>query len=749
MNESSSRSHSIFSVVIEMSSVRPEDGKEKIIRGKLNLVDLAGSERASKTGATGARMKEGIKINLSLTALGNVISCLVENSGGGKQRHIPFRDSKLTWLLKDSLGGNTKTVMLAAIGPADYNYEETLSTLRYANRAKQIKNKPKVNEDPKDALLRQYKEEIDRLKTLLETHLKAAGMAPEAMAGILAAVGGGGAGGAPGKGPAPSKATQAASLAAMASQLGGEQGGAAKGPLKPPTSGRPRSESQGSDSGGGGDATPTSSSSSSGGGKLVSSGTSISGNSYAKSLVANMAPLTVRGAPGSARSASDPNPGALIENSTMEALKATQAALEEEKSKTEDMMRKMRALQDMVMGGGRKAGGGAGGGGGSTLSAYRSYGDLPPVAARPSSGSNPGAPSLGALEGEDAELLAARRREETRKARAAELQKSREEAMRAKLRERASMEMDGSGLEEEEEEGAAGAGAAAAAAAAAHSGSGGCKFCGRRGALSAAVGAQKEESESSPAAGADGPAAGGGGKTGDVPGTVRPSTPSTAHSKECESPLPFLSPAGPSEAAPAGSPEVEGPTSAAATSAPSGGERMFSKEEVLRIKAQLKRKYARHFGEQAAAVKNELSESKEEWGNERQRMADDLRDLNKHLSLLEAVVGLFLPDKEKDKAVDRASWDEDKQRWLLPRVKPRPGYKARSLVGAIAGVAGAGPTSTVRAPHGAPLVGGGGGKRQQRQEQRHGQSHCRWGEPQPGQRGLHGGRCSLWHLWGG
>ena len=99
----SSRSHSIFSIVIEMSSLR-EDGKEHIIRGKLNLVDLAGSERASKTGATGARMKEGIKINLSLTALGNVISSLVENSGGGKQRHIPFRDSKLTWLLKDSLG---------------------------------------------------------------------------------------------------------------------------------------------------------------------------------------------------------------------------------------------------------------------------------------------------------------------------------------------------------------------------------------------------------------------------------------------------------------------------------------------------------------------------------------------------------------------------------------------------------------------------------------------------------------------
>ena len=107
-----------------MMNVSEEDGKEHVKRGKLNLVDLAGSERASKTGATGARMKEGIKINLSLTALGNVISSLVDNAGGGKQRHIPYRDSKLTRMLQDSLGGNTKTVMVAAIGPADYNYGE-------------------------------------------------------------------------------------------------------------------------------------------------------------------------------------------------------------------------------------------------------------------------------------------------------------------------------------------------------------------------------------------------------------------------------------------------------------------------------------------------------------------------------------------------------------------------------------------------------------------------------------------------
>lgn len=131
--------------------------------GKLNLVDLAGSERQSKTGATGKRLKEASKINLSLSALGNVISALVD----GKNIHVPYRDSKLTRLLQDSLGGNSKTLMIANIGPASYNYEESLTTLRYANRAKNIKNQPRVNEDPKEALLREYQEEIQRLKNML------------------------------------------------------------------------------------------------------------------------------------------------------------------------------------------------------------------------------------------------------------------------------------------------------------------------------------------------------------------------------------------------------------------------------------------------------------------------------------------------------------------------------------------------------------------------------------------------------
>ncbi|QDZ25159.1 kinesin [Chloropicon primus] len=165
MNRDSSRSHSIFTIVIECSeTVNADSGDSKIRVGKLNLVDLAGSERQSKTGATGERLKEATKINLSLSALGNVISALVD----GRSGHIPYRDSKLTRLLQDSLGGNTKTVMVANIGPADYNYDETMSTLRYANRAKNIKNKPRINEDPKDAMLREFQTEIARLKAQLQ-----------------------------------------------------------------------------------------------------------------------------------------------------------------------------------------------------------------------------------------------------------------------------------------------------------------------------------------------------------------------------------------------------------------------------------------------------------------------------------------------------------------------------------------------------------------------------------------------------
>jgi kinesin family protein 3/17 len=162
MNQNSSRSHCIFTLTIECSEKGP-DGEQHIRAGKLNMVDLAGSERQDKTGAQGVRLKEAAKINLSLSALGNVISALTSKVA----THIPYRDSKLTRLLQDSLGGNTKTVMVANVGPADYNFEETISTLRFASRAKRIQNKPTVNEDPKDTLLREYQLEIQRLREQL------------------------------------------------------------------------------------------------------------------------------------------------------------------------------------------------------------------------------------------------------------------------------------------------------------------------------------------------------------------------------------------------------------------------------------------------------------------------------------------------------------------------------------------------------------------------------------------------------
>lgn len=158
MNEHSSRSHAIFAVKIEMAEM--DSNAVKV--GKLNLIDLAGSERQSKTGATADRLKEASKINRALSSLGNVISALAENSS-----HVPYRDSKLTRLLQDSLGGNSKTIMIANVGPSEYNYAETLTTLRYASRAKTIQNKPVKNEDPQDAKLREYQEEIMRLRQMI------------------------------------------------------------------------------------------------------------------------------------------------------------------------------------------------------------------------------------------------------------------------------------------------------------------------------------------------------------------------------------------------------------------------------------------------------------------------------------------------------------------------------------------------------------------------------------------------------
>lgn len=158
MNDYSSRSHSIFSIVIE-SCWKDENSESHYKKSKLNLVDLAGSEKQKHTKTTDEGLREAIKINLSLTNLGNVINKLVKG-----EKHIPYRNSKLTKLLQDSLGGNTKTLMIANIGPAASNFAETYQTLKYAHRAKSIQNKPIINEDPKDALLRKKQEELDILK---------------------------------------------------------------------------------------------------------------------------------------------------------------------------------------------------------------------------------------------------------------------------------------------------------------------------------------------------------------------------------------------------------------------------------------------------------------------------------------------------------------------------------------------------------------------------------------------------------
>ncbi|XP_035531030.1 kinesin-like protein KIF1C, partial [Morone saxatilis] len=169
MNETSSRSHAVFTIVFtqkrrdQMTSL----DTEKV--SKISLVDLAGSERADSSGAKGMRLKEGANINKSLTTLGKVISALAEMQSNKKRKSdfIPYRDSVLTWLLKENLGGNSRTAMIAALSPADINYEETLSTLRYADRAKQIRCNAVINEDPNAKLIRELKSEVERLRNLL------------------------------------------------------------------------------------------------------------------------------------------------------------------------------------------------------------------------------------------------------------------------------------------------------------------------------------------------------------------------------------------------------------------------------------------------------------------------------------------------------------------------------------------------------------------------------------------------------
>ncbi|XP_039344100.1 kinesin-like protein KIF1A isoform X10 [Mauremys reevesii] len=174
MNETSSRSHAVFNIIFTQKRHDAETDVTTEKVSKISLVDLAGSERADSTGAKGTRLKEGANINKSLTTLGKVISALAEmDSGPNKNKKkkktdfIPYRDSVLTWLLRENLGGNSRTAMVAALSPADINYDETLSTLRYADRAKQIRCNAVINEDPNNKLIRELKDEVARLRDLL------------------------------------------------------------------------------------------------------------------------------------------------------------------------------------------------------------------------------------------------------------------------------------------------------------------------------------------------------------------------------------------------------------------------------------------------------------------------------------------------------------------------------------------------------------------------------------------------------
>ncbi|XP_034476014.1 kinesin-like protein KIF13A isoform X4 [Drosophila innubila] len=171
MNAESSRSHAVFSVVLTQILTDQATGVSGEKVSRMSLVDLAGSERAVKTGAVGDRLKEGSNINKSLTTLGLVISKLADQSNGKKganDKFVPYRDSVLTWLLKDNLGGNSKTVMVATISPSADNFEETLSTLRYADRAKRIVNHAVVNEDPNARIIRELRHEVETLRSMLK-----------------------------------------------------------------------------------------------------------------------------------------------------------------------------------------------------------------------------------------------------------------------------------------------------------------------------------------------------------------------------------------------------------------------------------------------------------------------------------------------------------------------------------------------------------------------------------------------------
>ncbi|CAI9267078.1 unnamed protein product [Lactuca saligna] len=169
MNNQSSRSHAIFTITLEQmnKTISNDSMCDEYLCAKLHLVDLAGSERAKRTGSDGMRFKEGVHINKGLLALGNVISALGDEKKRKEGAHVPYRDSKLTRLLQDSLGGNSRTVMIACVSPADINAEETLNTLKYANRARNIQNKPVVNRDPVSSEMLKMRQQLECLQAEL------------------------------------------------------------------------------------------------------------------------------------------------------------------------------------------------------------------------------------------------------------------------------------------------------------------------------------------------------------------------------------------------------------------------------------------------------------------------------------------------------------------------------------------------------------------------------------------------------
>ncbi|KAL8273692.1 hypothetical protein Esti_002404 [Eimeria stiedai] len=191
MNATSSRAHTVLQIGFRQVTIDTSTGEPVSQKySEISLVDLAGSERAGSTGATGDRLKEGCAINQSLSALGNVISALADKAAGKLKpgQVVPYRDSALTRILQTALGGNSKTCMIAALSPASVNYEETLSTLRYADRVKQIKNEAVVNENPLEKLIRELREENERLKKAMGGTLPSPSGGNEPDPGLLDAI---------------------------------------------------------------------------------------------------------------------------------------------------------------------------------------------------------------------------------------------------------------------------------------------------------------------------------------------------------------------------------------------------------------------------------------------------------------------------------------------------------------------------------------------------------------------------------